>query len=250
MRLEPREKRVVAGGAALATALGAFLLWPAQSDGSAAQLVPADERPAPAPRVAPAAEAPGPAPAPAAPTPDGLVLHGVMTSGAVIGFADGSQRYVAVGREVSPGLRLEAVRLHHAVLAAGTTNYRLGFGGSATSITPSGQLAPVGGQAAAPAFNAAETQRMAAERVETSRFRQALAPRQVGGGYTLRPGFSLPALAQAGVQPGDAILGINGSRLGPEQLEELAWTIANSGRTEIEIERGGSRLRLTVPTED
>jgi len=169
-----------------------------------------------------------------------------MASGAVIGFADGSQRYVAVGRDVMPGLRLEAVRLHHAVLAAGTTNYRLGFAGSATPVMPSGRPALASNRPAAPAFDAAETRRIAAERAETSRFRQALAPRRAGGGYTLRPGLSLPALARAGVQPGDTILGVNGSRLGPEQLEELAWTISNSSRTEIEVERGGRRLRLAI----
>jgi len=244
MRLERREARVVAGGAAVATALLAYLLWPAPGDSANVELVPAEQRaaPAPAPQAIAAPEVAAPAPA----TPDGLTLHGVMASGAVIGFADGRQVYVAVGREVMPGVRLEAVQLHHALLAAGTTNYRLGFGGSATPLTPSGQPSAPAAQAAAPAFNAAETQRIAAERAETSRFRQALASRQAGGGYTLRPGFTLPALAQAGVQPGDTILGVNGSRLGPEQLEELAWTIANSSRTEIEVERDGRRMRLTV----
>ncbi|MFN3725822.1 MAG: type II secretion system protein N [Allosphingosinicella sp.] len=248
MRLEPRETRTLAGGAAVVTALLAYLLWPAPSDGSDVELVPAEQRgPTPAPQPAPAAEAPAPAPAAAPATPEGLTLHGVMASGAVIGFADGSQAYVAVGREVMPGLKLEAVRLHHAVLAAGTMNYRLGFGGSTTPLTPSGQSASPTPRAVAPAFSAAETQRLAAERAETSRFRQALAPRQSGGGYTLRPSFSHPALTEAGVQPGDTILGINGSRLGPEQLEELAWTIANSSRTEIEVERGGRRLRISIP---
>lgn len=249
MRLEAREKRVAAGGTAVAAVLLAYLLWPAPSDGSDVELVPAEQRaPAPAAQPAPAAEAPAPASAPAAATPEGLTLHGVMASGAVIGFADGSQVYVAVGRDVMPGLRLEAVRLHHAILAAGTTNYRLGFGGSASPLTPRGQTAAPPAQAGAPAFSAAETQRVAAERAETSRFRQALAPRQAGGGYTLRPGITLPARAQAGVQPGDTILGVNGSRLGPEQLEELAWTIANSSRTEIEVERGGRRMRLSIPS--
>ena len=249
MHLEPREKRTLAGGAAVATALLAYLRWPAPSDGSDVELVPTEQRvaaPSPAAQPTPAVEVQAPAPAAAA-TPEGLTLHGVVASGAVIGFADGSQAYVAVGREVMPGLKLEAVRLHHAVLAAGTINYRLGFGGSTTPLTPSGQSASPTLRAVAPAFNAAETQRLAAERAETSRFRQALAPRQSGDGYTLRPGFSLPALTEAGVQPGDTILGINGSRLGPEQLEELAWTIANSSRTEIEVERGGRRLRLSIP---
>ena len=250
MRLEAREQRVAAGGAAIAAALLAYLFWPAPSDGSDVELVPAEQRAAPAPAPPAAAVAVPPAPAPAAAMPDGLTLHGVMASGAVIGLADGSQSYVAVGREVIPGLRLEAVRLHHAVLASATTQYRLGFGGSATPVTPSGRPATLAAQAPAPACDAAERRRMAAERAETSRFRQALARRQAGGGYTLRPGFSLPALAQAGLQPGDTILGVNGSRLGPEQLDELAWTIANSSRTEIDFERNGRRTRLSITPRD
>ena len=249
MRLEARERKVAAGGASIATALLAYLLWPASSDGGDVELVPAEQRAAPASATqpAPTAEAPAPMPAAAA-TPEDLTLHGVMASGAVIGFPDGRQAYVAVGREVMPGLRLEAVRLHHAVLAAGTTNYRLGFGGSAIPVVPAGQGAGAPGQATAPAFSVAEAQRLAAERAETSRYRQALMPRQAGGGYTLRPGTNLPALAEAGVQPGDTILGVNGSRLGSEQLEELAWTIANSSRTEIEVERDSRRMRLSIPS--
>lgn len=252
MRLESREKRTAAGGIAAAAALLAYLLWPAPSDGSDVELVPAEQRaaPAPAPPATAAAVSPAPALAASVATPEGLTLHGVMASGAVIGFADGRQSYVAVGRDVMPGLRLEAVRLRHAVLASGTAQYRLGFGGSPTPLTPSGQPATLAAQAPGPAFDAEETRRIAGERAETSRFRQALAPRQAGGGYTLRPGVNPPGLARAGVQPGDTILGINGSRLGPEQLEELAWTIANSTRTEIEIERNGRRLRLSTSSNE
>ncbi|HEY0327347.1 MAG TPA: hypothetical protein VGC46_15385, partial [Allosphingosinicella sp.] len=81
----------MAGGAAAATFLLLFLLWPGEPDGGAVELVPSDQRAAPAPQAAPAAApvAAVPASPPAAASPEGLALHGVMASGAVIGFADG-----------------------------------------------------------------------------------------------------------------------------------------------------------------
>ena len=261
LQLEPREKRVVIGGAVIVTVLLAFLLWPSGTDQSAVELVPADQRPAPAapqpipvvqagPPVAPPAAMPA---APAALT-EGLVLHGVMAGGAIIGFPNGTQRYVPIGREVMPGLRLQGVQLHHAILASGSVNYRLGFGGSAVALTPAPQVvasapasppAPAAPGAPVTAFTPAPPQQQAAQRAETARYRLGLAPRQVNGqvsGYTLRPGISLPPLEQAGLRPGDTILRFNGAQFGPQHLEELA----RGGRGELEVERGGQRLRIVV----
>src|SRR6185503_1829688 len=90
----------------------------------------------------------------------------------------------------------------------------------------------------------------ATQRDDTLRYRLGLAPRTVGrriSGYTIRPGASLPALARTGLQPGDLILRVNGSEFGEEQLQNLAWQMANSDHMEFEIERGGRPMRLTVP---
>ena len=163
-----------------------------------------------------------------------------MGGGAVIGLADGSQRYVPLGREVLPGLTLKRLEVHHAVLDAGGTEIRLGFDGVADAA---GQAAAPPGQAArAPAGEAALRQ-------ETQRYRLGLAARRQNGrvtGFTVRPGAELPALARAGIQPGDVILSVNGSTLNEEQLLELAWTIANSNRTDFEIERGGRRYEIVA----
>ena len=201
----------------------AYSLWPE------AEAPPAPVPPQPiAPPPAPIAVAPPP---PAAPTVDvaQLRLFGVMASGAVIAMADGSQRLVPVGREIAPGVILLRVELHHAVLATAAGEVRLGFDGVAPA-TPAA--------AAAPPRND-----------ETLRFRLGLAPRMVGGrvsGFTMRPGADLPALARAGLRPGDVILRVNGSELDEERRDELAWQVANSGHVEFEIERAGQPLRLTL----
>jgi hypothetical protein len=223
MPLSARDRRALSGGGLVIAALLAWLLWPE-----------AQSPPAPALQV----QAPPPpiviAPPPAAPAVDvsQLRLFGVMASGAVIGMADGSQRFVPVGREIIPGATLLRVELHHAVLMTAAGEVRLGFDG-----VDQGRAAL---SAAAPPPAQAE---------EILRYRLGLAPRMAGGrinGFTLRPGADLPALARAGIQPGDVILRINGAQLDEERREELAWQIANSGHVEFEIERAGRPLRLTL----
>jgi hypothetical protein len=260
--LNAREKRFVVGGTLIALLLLAFLLWPSgEADQSNVELVPADQRGGGAPAAAPPPAAVTPPPVfaapvapPAAPaaagagSPEGLRLHGVTGSGAIIGFPDGSQRYVALGRDVLPGLRLQAVRVHHALLAAAATNYRLGFSGPASVIgPPAAAPAPVAGPSVA-ITNPAEARRTSAERAQTAQYLQILSPRMENGrtsGYTIRPGAAAAPLEQAGLRAGDTILSVNGTPLGPEQLQELAWTLNNSTRTEFIVERGGQRLNFT-----
>jgi hypothetical protein len=49
----------------------------------------------------------------------------------VIGMADGTQRFVPVGREIVPGVILRRIEVHHAILATGTGEVRLGFDSAA-----------------------------------------------------------------------------------------------------------------------
>ena len=253
LQLQPREKRVVIGGAAVATLLLAYLLWPTGNGGSAVELVPADQRPAPtaavAPQPIPVVQAP-PTVAPAAPAglTEGVVLHGVMAGGAVIGFPDGSQRYVPIGREVMPGLRLQGVQLREAILAAGTVNYRLGFGGPARPLTPVPASGPVvvGAPAPRPAMPASAPAN--AQRAELGRYLQALSPRQVNGqasGYTLRPGVALPALEQAGLHPGDTIIAVNGAPMSQSHVEQLA-RLPGGTSLQLDVDRSGQRLRFVI----
>jgi hypothetical protein len=224
---------IVGGGAGVALLLLAYLLF---GGGEGAPPVVAPD-PAPAPPPPPSAAALPPPAAPSAPvaSTDGLRLHGVAGAGAIIGTADGVQRFVAVGREVRPGLVLAGVGVDHALLRAGATTYRLGFDGIAVA-----GAAP----AAAPAANG-DT----ALREETLRYRLALAPVSSGGrvtGHSVRDGASLPALARAGIRPGDVIQRVNGAEFDAERLEELAWTIANTDHTTFEIMRDGQQVQLTL----
>lgn len=233
MPISARDRRALAiGGAIVAFLLAWLLFWPRSAP--EAQVAVAEPVLPP-----PASAAPAPAPAPAPPPADTsqLRLYGVMGGGAVIGLADGSQRYVPLGREILPDVTLKRLEVHHAVLASAGGEIRLGFDGVAQ-----GQAAPPGQAAAAPAGEAAL-------RAETTSYRLGLAPRAQQGrvtGFTVRPNADLPTLARAGIRPGDVIVSVNGSTLNEEQMLELAWTIANSASTDFEVERGGRRVRLSL----
>lgn len=221
---------IVGGGAAVALALVAILLF-----GRGAEEPPAA---VPAPPPAPASPAISPAATPQ-PTPpvslDGLRLHGVAGAGAIIGTGDGIQHLVPIGRDVRPGLVLASVGGDHAVLRAGATTYRLGFDG----VTATGA-----GPAAAPA-----TDGTAALREEALRYHLAFAPVTTGGrvtGHVVRAGASVPALARAGIRPGDVIRSVNGTEFDAERREELAWTLANTDQTTFEIVRDGRPVRLST----
>jgi hypothetical protein len=62
-----------------------------------------------------------------------LRLYGLLASGAVVGYANGGQRLVPVGREALPGLTLVRIEQNHAVFQSAGGEVRLGFDGVAQS---------------------------------------------------------------------------------------------------------------------
>ena len=229
MAAELRDRRALLGFGLVLIAVLLFVLL----RGTGAEPAPID--PAPDALAASMAEpAPPPAPPPAAPMPDAsnLRLYGLLATGAIIAGADGNQRLVRIGREILPGLTLRRIEQQHAVFGGTGGEIRLGFDGAA--------------QPAAAAVTPVRTAD-SAQREEGLRYRLGLEPNRVGArisGFRFRAGASLSALEQAGIRPGDLILSVNGSVLDEERMLELPWQIANSARTEFEVERAGRRLQL------
>lgn len=237
--LSLREKRLIQGAILLAIIVLVSLLL--RGGGGVEPVLPVNPAPpAPVPAApvqVPVAAAPTPAPVPVADTSQ-LRLHGLLASGAVISTGNGGQRLVPVGREALPGLTLVRVEQNHAIFQSAGGEVRLGFDGIA--------LADPSGAAAAPVPVAAGP---AGQREETLRYRLGLAPRMAGGrvaGYTVRANVEMPALARAGIRPGDVIVAVNGASFDEERLQELAWTIANSAEARFEVERDGRRIPLTL----
>jgi general secretion pathway protein C len=186
---------------------------------------------APPPPVAAVTPAP-----PVAPSADlsQLRLYGLLASGAVIGFANGGQRLVPVGREALPGLTLVRVEQNHAIFQGAGGEVRLGFDGIA---------------AAGPGMAAPPVPAVPGGREETLRYRLGLAPRVVSNqisGYTVRSNVEMPALARAGIRPGDVIVSVNGREMNEQLVQDLARIVASPAGARFEVERGGGRLQLSL----
>lgn len=181
-------------------------------------------------------------------------LFGVRSDGAgggsaIIGLADGRQLSVAVGETIEPGLVLQSVGADHVVLARGGSLSRLIFSelpvGAATppppppvpqTVTPT----PAPAAAAAPVDPA----QLMAE--------AALRPRMQGlkvNGFTISSRGESPALAAAGLQPGDVILAVNGQALDrPDRIAALRGQLADAASAEIRFERDGAVQTTTIRT--
>lgn len=250
--LTQRERVLLAiGTAALLLFLLYILFWRGGEEDGPVELTtsppaPAMIAPTPVP-VQPAVPAP-PLPvvnAPAAPVgaASGLSLQGISGGGpgggaALIQYQTGAQRLVRVGREIAPGMMLKSVGLTHAIASSSGGDLRL-------DLNRPGATAVVGAAAAPPTVVPSGLQ---AEKAETMSLRLGLAPRMVEGrisGYTVRPGAGLSRLAQAGLQSGDTITHVNGSRLDEERLMELSGQMSSSTRMDLEVIRGGRTVKLT-----
>ena len=135
-----RDRRALLLGGAVIALLALYLLTrggdapppdePAQNDLSAT--MPAAPLPAPVVTVAP------PVVVAAAPSVDAsqLRLVGLLSRGALIAMADGTQRFVPVGREIVPGVTLRGIDVHQAILATPSGEVRLGFDSAAAPQAP------------------------------------------------------------------------------------------------------------------
>jgi general secretion pathway protein C len=248
----PRKRLYLGVGAAAALAMMVFL---SGGGNDAEDMAPVElGKPGPTavasfppPHVTPpppvSSNAPAVPAAPAAAT--AIVLRGVLARSAILAMPDGSQRTVPVGREFQPGLVLKSVAFDHVVLASPGGDLRLDlnrFAGAA----PAAGATPV----AARAQQAVVGTDPAAHRQATTAFRLGMAARKAGGnvtGYVVKPGARLPILGQAGLQPGDVLLAINGQALdGEERLFGMSEELASVETSEIEFERGGKRMKAKI----
>ena len=249
MRLAFRSRRqrlLWAGAAMLGSAALLLMLRP--------ETTPAPvPTPAVSPSIAPLPLPPIPAaPAPVAASTVGLQLKGVLgyaggRGAAIFALPDGRQRLVAVGRDVTPGVRLESIAADRATVHDGVQ--RLEFVLPELQATSAAAPAAVAAPPPAPvaATAPADPQR------DLASLRAALKPEGDPArprGYRIDGTAPLPALDRAGLRPGDLVLAVNGRPLDEARLRELPTELLGSATVDIEYERAGRRLRATVSTSD
>jgi hypothetical protein len=156
MPINDRDKRALLWGGGVIAVLLLYLLFRGGGSGSPAEPVQPDAVAATQATGQPAAYA-TPMPPPIATAPvvvatvavapvtdvSQLRLFGLLSRGAVIGMADGTQRFIPIGREIVPGVTLRGVEVHHAILATGSGEVRLGFDGVAQPQVAAAPAAPV-----------------------------------------------------------------------------------------------------------
>lgn len=179
-------------------------------------------------------------------------LFGVRAGGpgggsAIIGLPDGRQVSVGVGEEIEPGLTLTEVGPDHAVVSRNGSPSRITFGevpvGAAAPPPPPSTEQVVTPQTA-PAATTVDPQALMAE--------ASLRPRMRGlavNGFTVNASGQTPALAAAGLQPGDVITSIDGVPLdGLGRINELRTRLQRAPQAEIRFERNGQTRTTTIRT--
>ncbi len=219
----PKEWALAIGGGLV---LSAGLVWVLRGGGD--ETAPA---PLPPPPPVPVTAAPPPPPAAAVSAPPDLALAGLRAGpdgGMAIVVAGGKQYLLRPGRALPGGIKLLRVEPGRAILAGPSGEMVLAFADAAPAMArPS---APPGG--------------------DPTPWRLALSPLREQGrlvGWRLNSLAGLPALARAGLKPGDVLLSANGAELiSEEKVMELPQELAANGRLQIVYRRGNTQREAVV----
>jgi hypothetical protein len=150
MPLSDKDRRALLWGSPVAALLLLYLLTRGEGSAPRPEPLPADAPATVASESPPLAALPPPAPLATAPVTSApiadasqLRLVGILSRGALIAMADGTQRFVPVGREIVPGVVLHAVDVHQAILATPGGEIRLPLDVAAAPPAAAPQSAPL-----------------------------------------------------------------------------------------------------------
>lgn len=173
----------------------------------------------------------------------GYTLFGVRAGddvgSAILSGKDGSQASWPVGAEIAPGIALVEVGADHAVLTSSGARHRIQLPRSPEStVTAAGspRTLPTG---LPPAAAIDPGQLLSQTRLQAS----------PNGGFVLQPGSGDAQLHQAGLQPGDVLLSVNGQPLTPERLGALKDELKGRSQATIQYRRDGQTLTTSVPVQ-
>lgn len=176
-------------------------------------------------------------------------LHGVRAGfggrgSAILSVSGGPQKSLAVGEEIEPGVVLRAVAADHVILARGGAGFRVDF----PALQPGAAVVPVmAPPPAPPAPGSAAASVGSAPAIFSG---VTFEPRTRPGlptGFEIQGGGE--ALRNAGLQPGDLVLSVDGAALTAERARRLPQDLAGAAGAEIRFDRNGqimtTRIRMT-----
>lgn len=171
-------------------------------------------------------------------------------SGAMFTLGDGAQRAFLIGQEIAEGVTLADVSADHVLLSHEGGQHRLEL---AAAPTFSYARAFMGVEPAADVLTVAEAPVAAPVQVSESDRAWLMATLarveiRAGRAYGWRIAEEMPEVARlAGLHPGDVVTSVNGA--GPENLA-AALTAAQLGGLALEVERGASRLTISIQADE
>lgn len=188
--------------------------------------------------------------APAVVTGLNLTLFGVREDratgrgSAIIALPDGTQRSFAVGEEIMPGVTLAEVGFDSVTINRGGTPEQI-FLDQSTAAPAAAQAAATG---PAPPVAAAAPPAQAPQNANPPlpvQFQPRMNNSQITGLAVSPGGDGGAAFRAAGLQPGDVIVSVNGTRVtSAEQAEGLVRQ--SSGQVTLVVDRGGRAVTLRV----
>lgn len=169
-----------------------------------------------------------------------LVLYGTrgLPGGggtAIIAGADGRQQLYTTGEAVAPGVTLTGVAFDHVTLAHN--------GASETLYIDQSKAAPQAGAVVAANPVGAPPAQPAALTADAVKSGIAFAPG--GGGVAVRAQGDGTVFRNAGFQPGDVIVAVNGKP--PRDAAALAGSIRPGATVPVTVRRNGQDLPLAIP---
>jgi general secretion pathway protein C len=183
---------------------------------------------------------------------------------AIIALPDGQQRSFAVGDEVMPGVRLEAVAFDNVTISRGGAVEQLFMDQSKGAPAAPGTVAPGTPGAPPPPSPGLVVTPSAPQPLPVVTVpppppagspgrlsgQIGFAPRMNGSqvtGVVLSPQGTGEAFRAAGLQPGDVLLSVGGQRIrSAEQLSQLGSRIGAGNNVSVQVERGGRVTSLQL----
>lgn len=178
------------------------------------------------------------------------VRSGPDGGSAILAGKDGVQAAYRVGDAVADGVVLQAVGADHAILRIGGADHRLSLQeGIPAAATKAGRARTTALASTRPASPATAS----GDPVDASRLLSSagLRPHMENdriAGYTLIGRGDTTQLRQAGLEPGDVLVAINGQQLNAERMAELEQELASRDEARITVRRDGGTQTIILRT--